>query len=246
MNCSRIIAIATVLSISPLAGAQGRNGTLPVQGALYDRAGDPIDTTVSVRFSLWDGPDADDEELWSDTLSVTPDAGFFTVYLGAGGTPLDLRLFRDQARVYLELKVGDDAPMDRMLLAAAPTAAYSHFSAGPFESGRVAWAWANNPTSASYSPSATYSYNSSGGDITITRISTGHYTVSFEGLRTGTVGGGIPMVTAQVPSNADTPRHVCRPGSWSEGGADDPRVYVICYDSEGDLVDSYFNIILFF
>ena len=47
---------------------------------------------------------------------------------------------------------------------------------------RLAYVWANNPTAASYTPSTTYSHNSSGSPVSITRSSAGRYAVTFAGL----------------------------------------------------------------
>jgi len=47
---------------------------------------------------------------------------------------------------------------------------------------RVAYAWANRPTAASYIPAPQYAYNSAGGPIRIARQSTGVYDVAFESL----------------------------------------------------------------
>jgi probable HAF family extracellular repeat protein len=47
---------------------------------------------------------------------------------------------------------------------------------------RIAYAWANQPTAASYTPAPQYAYNSAGGLIQIARQSTGVYDVAFESL----------------------------------------------------------------
>jgi probable HAF family extracellular repeat protein len=47
---------------------------------------------------------------------------------------------------------------------------------------RVAYAWANQPTAASYTPAPQYAYNSAGGPIQIARQSKGVYDVAFESL----------------------------------------------------------------
>ena len=47
---------------------------------------------------------------------------------------------------------------------------------------RIAYAWADQPTAASYTPAPQYAYNSAGGPIRITRQSVGAYDVAFESL----------------------------------------------------------------
>ena len=48
---------------------------------------------------------------------------------------------------------------------------------------RFAYAWADSPTSASYTPHPAYAYNSTGGAIRIDRQGVGIYNVTFAGLR---------------------------------------------------------------
>ena len=63
------------------------------------------------------------------------------------------------------------APRANLDALAAPTTQYAD-----------GYAWASNPTGASYTPVAAYSFNRSGGAITITRQGIGTYTVRFAGL----------------------------------------------------------------
>ena len=48
---------------------------------------------------------------------------------------------------------------------------------------RIGFAFASQPTSASYTPGAGSALNSSGGAITVTRSSVGHYAINFAGLQ---------------------------------------------------------------
>jgi hypothetical protein len=88
----------------------------------------------------------------------------------------------------------------------------------------VAYAWANNATSASYTPSAIYSYNASGGAITATRAAAGTYQIQFAGLN---LGNGHVKVTAYGSAMR------CNVGSWSG-----TNINIRCYDSTGALADS--------
>lgn len=92
----------------------------------------------------------------------------------------------------------------------------------------AAYAWANEPSSASYTPSTSYSYNSSGGAITITRSGAGTYAVTFAGL-------AVSSGDVQVTSYNSTAR--CNVTNW--GGS---AVNVACRNSSGTAVDSMFTI----
>lgn len=102
------------------------------------------------------------------------------------------------------------------------------------ETGQAGYAWANQPTNPSYSPPAANSWNSSGGAITITRSSTGHYVVRFEGL--GLTGGAV-----QVSANGS--RFIdCRLISWGvvSGGQ---NITVNCFDNAGSFWDTSFTVL---
>ena len=77
------------------------------------------------------------------------------------------------------------------------------------------YTWGNNSTAASYTPSLTYSYNSSGKPITITRSSTGKYSVRCEGIGGDGKAGGHVQVSAY---GFDT--HYCKVRYWSSFGKD--------------------------
>jgi len=49
---------------------------------------------------------------------------------------------------------------------------------------RFGFAYAHQPSTASYAPAAGHSYNSSGGAITVNHTATGRYTLEFDGLQT--------------------------------------------------------------
>jgi hypothetical protein len=96
----------------------------------------------------------------------------------------------------------------------------------------LAFVWANSPTSASYTPSGGYSYNSTGGTNNITRNGTGSYTVNLPGLTTG---GGDVQVTAYDAVAR------CKAGSWGQSGSG-TYVNVYCFDSTGAAADEYFDL----
>lgn len=55
------------------------------------------------------------------------------------------------------------------------------------------YAWANLASSPSYTPSSVYSYNASGGDISIHRSGAGQYTVTFSGMGSVAAGGNVQV-----------------------------------------------------
>lgn len=91
------------------------------------------------------------------------------------------------------------------------------------------YVWANNPTAASYNPSATYSYNSAGQKNTIQRTGTGQYYVTFPGI---SVNGGMAEVTAYGGSS-----EYCKIGYWGSN-----VVQVNCYANGGVPADAMFTL----
>jgi hypothetical protein len=92
--------------------------------------------------------------------------------------------------------------------------------------------WANAPTTASYAPDATYSFNSKGQTNTITRSGTGAYDVSLPGL--GNPGGTV-KVTAYGGDNA-----YCKVTGWYPSGTVE-HVGVACFAASGARMDSMFT-----
>ncbi len=95
----------------------------------------------------------------------------------------------------------------------------------------AAYAWANEPTSDSYTPAESYSYNSAGGAIFATRYDVGDYTVTFQNLQ---IDNGNVQVTPYDTSAS------CTVSSWSESS-----VNVGCYNTAGQPVDSRFIVAVY-
>ena len=93
----------------------------------------------------------------------------------------------------------------------------------------IFFAWADQPTAASYTPNTSYSYSISG--VKITRSNPGTYNVTFTGL--GGAGGTVQIDA--YGSNAS-----CYSGGWS--GSSSMSAAVDCFDPSGNPVDSYFVI----
>ena len=98
------------------------------------------------------------------------------------------------------------------------------------------YVWADNPTSAGYTPSATYSFNPSGGATSITRSGVGTYAVQFSGLGGGSSSGGNVQVTAYGGGS-----ETCKVVSWGSGGASFVA-NVRCFNSAGSSVDTRYSI----
>ncbi len=95
------------------------------------------------------------------------------------------------------------------------------------------YVWANQPGTASYTPSTTYQRNSTGALNTITHLGVGHYQVVFENL--GIYYGGAVNVTAYGPGS-----ETCKVQSWGPSLADQ-NVYVRCFTAGGAAVDTQFT-----
>jgi len=96
----------------------------------------------------------------------------------------------------------------------------------------VAYAWADQPTSASYTPSTFYSWNPTGGSISITRNGTGNYTAFWSGLVL--LDGGDVQVTSYGGGNAQ-----CKVVGWGSNSAN-----VRCFAPGGAPVDTYYTVLL--
>jgi hypothetical protein len=92
----------------------------------------------------------------------------------------------------------------------------------------VAHAWANDPTSASYTPNAPYSYNAARQAIKATRSGVGTYAMTFDGL---------DLTRATVKVSAHQTARQCNVESWTG-----PTVDVRCYDGTGALADASYTL----
>jgi hypothetical protein len=88
----------------------------------------------------------------------------------------------------------------------------------------------------SYTASGAYTYNSSGGAIHVAYVSTGHWTVRFDGL-------GGPGGNAQVDGYLDIDPGVasCTIPSWNGAGGNE-HIQVVCLDPFGQPVNTKWNL----
>ena len=99
---------------------------------------------------------------------------------------------------------------------------------------RGAYAWAEQASAASYSPSASYAWTSSGKQIRIQRRSTGRYAVTLPGL------GSNPASTVQVTAYGGS--HTCQVFRCRPAGAD-PVAEGACTDAAGRPADGRYAIL---
>jgi len=110
---------------------------------------------------------------------------------------------------------------------------YQARTAAP-STGTIAYLWANQPTTTTtYTPSSTYSYNSTGGVNTVTRDNTGLYFAYLPGI---THNGGNPQVTAYGSGAAR-----CEVVDWYHNHSG-TNVVVQCVNSAGSPADEYFDL----
>ena len=101
-----LAAVLLVLGLAVQAGAAVPQ-MINYQGRLTDNAGAPLDTTVSMAFTIYDDPTGGSSK-WAETQSsVTVTAGLFNVILG-GVNPILDTVFNDTAR-YLGITIGSDS-----------------------------------------------------------------------------------------------------------------------------------------
>ncbi|HEY3353503.1 MAG TPA: tail fiber domain-containing protein [Polyangia bacterium] len=101
---------------------------LPVQGLLTDGAGAPLDGAHDLKFALFDAASVGNLLFTQSDAGVQIDRGRFIIYLGQGGTALDLALFRDHAALWLEVTIdGTQVVQPRFRLATVPYASFAQF-----------------------------------------------------------------------------------------------------------------------
>jgi len=115
------VTLVAVLAFAASTATAAVPTTITFQGLLADSAGQSLDTTLEMTFSIYDLPAAG-SVLWTETQpAVAVTKGVFRVYLGAV-TPLADTVFTDSER-YLGIQVGLDAEQTpRVRLATVPYA----------------------------------------------------------------------------------------------------------------------------
>jgi hypothetical protein len=101
-------------------------------------------------------------------------------------------------------------------------------------SDHLAYAFAQKPVADSYFPDPNISSNPVGGDISIARLGTGLYEVSWAGIESEIFEGGNPQVTAT--GTASTAQ--CKVSEWGAAS-----VLVRCFAPNGALIDTQYNVL---
>jgi probable HAF family extracellular repeat protein len=110
----------------------------------------------------------------------------------------------------------------------------------PIVPDRFAYAWADSPTAASYTPNPAYAYNSTGGAIHIDRQGVGLYNVTFAGLR----GWGAGLSSAVAVTAYGSTTSSCSSITYSSSPTS-TVVLVGCFDVAGQrMADSRFTIMV--
>lgn len=99
--------------------------------------------------------------------------------------------------------------------------------------GRFAYVWANQPTTAAYTPSTSYQFNSAGATNTITRSGVGRYTVRIPSI--GSAAGHV-----QVTAYGDV-RARCKVVNWYLSGTAQ-LINVRCFTLGGALQDNRYTL----
>ncbi|MEL7450127.1 MAG: tail fiber domain-containing protein [Pseudomonadota bacterium] len=117
-------SITTIFTIIPALFATAALAQVPetlrYQGYLVDPAGQAVDATVQVTFSLYT-VDSGGSPQWSDVQNVSPQQGLFSTSLGTPLNPFPSGLF--QTPLFLGITVDGDSEMTpRIALVSAPYA----------------------------------------------------------------------------------------------------------------------------
>lgn len=166
-----VVLLLAALLVGAVAQAQAPS-TMVYQGRLLNSSGLPITASTSVTFRIYAAASGG-SALWTQTISVTPDAnGVFTVLLGSPSPALTTTIFDGTTR-YLGIQVASETEMTpRQALSSVPYA----FRAGtdPIAYGIVN---TNGTINAAGSGNWTSAWNAANNwyEITITGISFSFY-----------------------------------------------------------------------
>ena len=119
--------VATIILLFPMTiGAVPQ--LLNHQGYMADNQGTPISGSANATFNLY-SEDTGGQSIWTQTVSVTFDAGYYSVILGPGTPELSIDIFSG-SDLYLGVTLeGQDEFLPRMKIASVPYA----FRAGSVE-----------------------------------------------------------------------------------------------------------------
>ncbi len=102
----------------------------------------------------------------------------------------------------------------------------------------LAFSLADSDTSATYTPSPTFTYNPTGSAVNVVRLSTGRYVVTFANLDAAQLAGGNVRATSFGSTSA-----TCATASWGPGAGSTFTVSVNCNNPAGGAADSEFTVL---
>ncbi|XXX80388.1 collagen-like protein [Sorangium sp. So ce134] len=111
----RVLAICVLLAAS-VGLVRGASAAVPTQithqGRLFTANGDPVNDALSVTFAVYavEAPEDDEAPLWSETISISFDDGYFSTVLDFTEEQA-AKVFNGSVR-YLGITVGNDREMD--------------------------------------------------------------------------------------------------------------------------------------
>src|SRR5690606_18153158 len=107
---ARLFALSsvTLLALAPVGDAVASPWSGVHQGRLFDDSDTPISGDLSVTFSVYDAAE-DGQLLWTETVEVAFDEGYYSVALGENA-PFDDFVFDGSVR-YLAIAIEDDEEM---------------------------------------------------------------------------------------------------------------------------------------
>ncbi len=118
-----------ILSVSGASALAAVPTTLHQQGRLLMDSGEPVTGSTQMRFTLYSAATGG-EILWQDEVTADlGDAGFYSVTLGADGSPLDAAILQD-GKAWLAIAVDSAADMTpRFAISSVPFALVSERAA---------------------------------------------------------------------------------------------------------------------
>ena len=151
------------------------------QGYLTDSGGNPISSTVTLQFGIWDASSGGNQ-VWSETHNNVPvSGGYFSVFLGSQGSPLTPSVFSSTSR-YLEVTY-NATTFSRQRFASVPYALVAQKASTAITS--------TYATTATYASSAANASNASNASQANTAISATYATTATYALNAPSGGGSV-------------------------------------------------------
>jgi hypothetical protein len=124
----RPLAAALLMAGTMFVGADAALASptiIPVQGTLYDAAGEPVNGNREVTYRIYPSSSAT-APLWEGVVTTSFTQGLFTAYLGQDD-PINLVIFRDYTNIWIGVTVGTGAEIGRFRVATAPFAGFADY-----------------------------------------------------------------------------------------------------------------------